>query len=55
MAKDVFRQGVDGYSHLMICSGAGAVLGAGIVAWRGRAPHMGRHALVAGHAGRACC
>jgi MFS family permease len=46
MAKDVFRQGVDGYSHLMICSGAGAVLGAGIVAWRGRAPHMGRHALV---------
>jgi MFS family permease len=45
MAKDVFRQGVDGYSQLMICSGVGAVLGAGIVAWRGRAPHMGRHAL----------
>ena len=48
MAKDVFRQGIDGYSHLMICSGTGAVLGAGVVAWRGRAPHMGRHALVLG-------
>ncbi len=48
MAKDVFHQGIDGYSHLMICSGSGAVLGAGIVAWRGRAPHMGRHALVLG-------
>ena len=48
MAKDVFHQGIDGYSHLMICSGTGAVLGAGIVAWRGRAPHMGRHALVLG-------
>jgi MFS family permease len=48
MAKNVFHQGVDGYSHLMIVSGIGAVLGAGIVAWRGRAPHMGRHALVLG-------
>src|SRR4029079_1825937 len=48
MAKDVFHEGIDGYSHLMICSGTGAVLGAGIVAWRGRAPHMGRHALVLG-------
>jgi MFS family permease len=48
MAKDVFHQGIDGYSHLMICSGTGAVLGAGVVAWRGRAPHMGRHALVLG-------
>jgi MFS family permease len=48
MAKDVFRSGIDGYSQLMIVSGTGAVLGAGIVAWRGRAPHMGRHALVLG-------
>ena len=46
MAREVFRQGVDGYSHMMIVSGIGAVLGAGVVAWRGRAPHMGRHALV---------
>ena len=46
MAREVFHQGVDGYSHLMICSGTGAVLGALVVAWRGRAPHMGRHALV---------
>jgi predicted MFS family arabinose efflux permease len=46
MAREVFHQGVDGYSHLMICSGSGAVLGALVVAWRGRAPHMGRHALV---------
>jgi MFS family permease len=46
MAREVFHQGVDGYSHLMICSGIGAVLGAMVVAWRGRAPHMGRHALV---------
>jgi MFS family permease len=46
MAREVFHQGVDGYSHLMICSGTGAVLGAMVVAWRGRAPHMGRHALV---------
>jgi MFS family permease len=46
MAREVFHQGVDGYSHLMICAGTGAVLGALVVAWRGRAPHMGRHALV---------
>ena len=46
MAREVFHQGVDGYSQLMICSGTGAVLGALVVAWRGRAPHMGRHALV---------
>jgi MFS family permease len=46
MAREVYHQGVDGYSHLMICAGTGAVLGALVVAWRGRAPHMGRHALV---------
>jgi MFS family permease len=48
MAREVFHQGVDGYSHLMIVSGAGAVLGAALVAWRGRAAHMGRDALVLG-------
>jgi MFS family permease len=48
MAREVFRQGIDGYSHLMIVSGAGAVLGAALVAWRGRAAHMGRDALVLG-------
>jgi MFS family permease len=45
MAREVFGQGATGYSRLMICSGSGAVLGALIVAWRGRTPHMGRHAL----------
>jgi MFS family permease len=45
MAREVFNQGATGYSRLMICSGTGAVLGALVVAWRGRTPHMGRHAL----------
>jgi MFS family permease len=46
MAREVFGQGVEGYSRLMICSGMGAVLGALVVAWRGRYEHMGRTALV---------
>jgi MFS family permease len=46
MAREVFGQGATGYSRLMICSGTGAVLGALVVAWRGRTPHMGRHALL---------
>ena len=42
IARDVFHGDVDGYSQMMACSGAGAVLGALVVAWRGRTPHMGR-------------
>lgn len=45
MAREVFAEGVGGYSRLMICSGLGAVVGAAIVAWRGQHPHMGREAL----------
>jgi len=46
MAREVFGQGVEGYSTLMVCSGIGAVLGALVVAWKGRYPHMGRTALM---------
>ncbi len=45
-AREVFAQGVEGYSRLMVCSGAGAVIGALVVAWLGRYPHMGRTALI---------
>ncbi len=48
MAREVFGQGAAGYSQLMVCSGAGAVIGALVVAWRGRARHMGRTALHVG-------
>lgn len=40
-ARDVFGSGVEGYSVLLSFSGAGAVVGAMIVAWLGRFPHMG--------------
>ena len=46
MAREVFAQGVEGYSSLMVCSGVGAVIGALVVAWLGRYPHMGRTALI---------
>jgi MFS family permease len=48
IARETFGLGVGGYSRLMVCSGAGAVLGALVVAWRGRSAHMGRHALLVG-------
>jgi MFS family permease len=48
MARETFGLEVGGYSRLMACSGAGAVLGALVIAWRGRSPHMGRHALIVG-------
>ena len=45
-ARDVFRGDIDEYSRLMAFSGAGSVVGALIVAWLGRFPHMGRAVLV---------
>jgi MFS family permease len=46
IVREVFGQGVDGYSRMMAVSGAGAVTGALIVAWRGKYVHMGRSALM---------
>jgi MFS family permease len=46
IVREVFGQGVDFYSRMMAVSGAGAVTGALIVAWRGKYAHMGRSALM---------
>lgn len=46
IAKDVFQQDVGLYARLMTFSGAGAVLGALVVAWIGRHRHMGRMLLL---------
>jgi len=40
-ARDIFHGGVGGYSVMMSFSGAGAVVGALVVAWLGRFKHMG--------------
>ncbi|RPH57460.1 MAG: MFS transporter [Acidobacteria bacterium] len=45
-AKDVFGQGVEGYSTLMAFSGAGAIVGALIVAWLGKHGRMGLTTLL---------
>jgi MFS family permease len=45
-AQDVFHGGVEQYTQLMACAGAGAVTGALVVAWRGKFPHMGRTLLL---------
>lgn len=45
-ARNVFGQGVEGYSTLMAFSGAGAITGALIVAWLGKYRHMGLVALL---------
>jgi MFS family permease len=45
-AQKVFHQGVAEYSRMMAFSGAGAVVGALIVAWLGRFRRMGMTALV---------
>jgi MFS family permease len=45
-ARDIFRQGVEGYSTLMAFSGAGAIAGAVIVAWLGKFRHMGLVSLL---------
>jgi MFS family permease len=41
VAKDVFHQDVGLYTRLMTCAGAGAVVGALVVAWIGKHRHMG--------------
>jgi MFS family permease len=46
VAKNVFHEGVGGYSRMMAFSGAGAVAGALVVAWLGRFHHMGLTSLV---------
>ena len=45
-ARDVFGSGVEGYSALLAFSGAGAVVGAMVVAWLGRFPRMGLTTLL---------
>ena len=45
-ARNVFGSGVEGYSALLAFSGAGAVVGATVVAWLGRFPHMGLTTLL---------
>jgi MFS family permease len=45
-AKDVFRMGPQGYSTMLALSGAGAVVGALVVAWMGHIAHKGRAALL---------
>ena len=40
IAQDVFQQGVGQYSEMMAFSGAGAVVGALVVAWLGKFRHM---------------
>jgi MFS family permease len=46
LARNVFGAGVEGYSALLSFSGAGAVVGATVVAWLGRFRHMGLTTLL---------
>ena len=46
MTRDVFHREVVFYTQLMTFSGAGAVMGALIVAWLGKNKHMGRIVLI---------
>ena len=43
-AREIFHGDVSVYTHMMAFSGAGAVVGALVVAWLGRFRHMGLHA-----------
>ncbi|MBI3696110.1 MAG: MFS transporter [Acidobacteria bacterium] len=45
-AKDIFKLGPQGYSTMLAFSGAGAVVGALIVAWMGHIARKGRAALL---------
>ena len=45
-ARDIFHGEVSVYTHMMAFSGAGAVIGALVVAWLGRFKHMGLALLV---------
>ena len=42
VTRDLFHRGVDFYTYLMTFSGAGAAMGALVVAWLGKNKHMGR-------------
>ena len=44
--KTVFKEGAETYSHLLVFSGAGSVVGALIIAWLGKFPRMGLTALI---------
>lgn len=46
ITRDVFHQDVGFYTQLMTFSGAGAVVGALVVAWLGKNKHMGRILLI---------
>jgi MFS family permease len=46
VARNVFHEGVGGYSEMMAFSGFGAVSGALVVAWLGRFRHMGLVSLL---------
>jgi MFS family permease len=46
ITRDVFHRDVGFYTQLMTFSGAGAVMGALIVAWLGKNKHMGRILLI---------
>src|SRR5262245_26318798 len=45
-APQIFHEGANTYSHLMAFSGAGSIVGALLVAWRGQYKRMGWTALV---------
>ena len=45
-AREIFHGEVNVYTHMMSFSGAGAVVGALVVAWLGRFKHMGRTLLI---------
>jgi len=45
-AREIFHGEVSVYTHMMAFSGAGAVIGALVVAWLGRFRHMGRTLLI---------
>jgi len=46
ITRDVYHRGVGFYTQLMTFSGAGAVVGALMVAWLGKNKHMGRILLI---------
>ena len=46
MVREIFHGDVSRYTHMMAFSGAGAVVGALVVAWLGRFKHMGRTLLI---------
>jgi MFS family permease len=46
VVREIFHGEVSHYTYMMACSGAGAVIGALVVAWLGRSKHMGWTLLV---------